>query len=1354
MPRKKKIKLLTFSLIMANVSFNVNAESVNEIQFLRQQILLAESNNRFDIAESALEHWLSIDSESIEVLYLQAQINILKGELDDAKTNILNIETKFPNDPRLKQINSLYSAYSTDKLKLQQARFLSGNQRRAEAIALYQELFPYGMPSVALDVEYINLLSFNTPQDNAKAKKILKERLVEFPYIKEYKLTYANLIANNAVDLKNSLTLFEQLSQSEPYNPDTAASWLKVLEDSPIEDLKSTDIDRLTSAYPYDANVKAKTNVLKLTLAAYNKKINEPGYQALIKGFSYLDESEYDLAEQSFLTAKRYHPIQPQVFLGLGRTKLGQAKYTEALDIFTRGKALRLSKGSPIDWDSLISSAQFSIELDNADKLSEKNPIAAIDLYHIAIAKNPKEITPYIAIAKLYIKLARSSVNSEKTKEQLVLGGTEKPSFNTTALNDSADNQGISNTNSKENLVKTDEYLIKADQYFTKALEIDKTNYQALVGKLDLLFDNNNEDQAYILASTFDIEQISVISSYLADKKLATSLTNAESALQNHDTQTATSIINTLLGAKGSAIEVKESEKTESPISPFDLSLSKSNHNLKTQNPWLTFRIANVLNQLNRQNEANQFVNLFLANNKSSDEISYAYALYLSKNGRLIAALDEINKIDPEKRTIGMIEAQQRLSMNYQFDHFEGLLKQDREKAINYLSVMEDNAENNPILLIKIANNLYDIDVHEHTRKIVNQLKYSNKWPISLQLDYARLLIKLKDFSNLAKVDEGINLKLASVEQIEQYYQIIFDYKTNKAKEQFAKGNIVEAKNLYVSVLKNDPLFISIFKESNTFDFSVLTQFDIDSSNKVSATDKRNDQTYKVDQLIHRWVDMHVEQLVMQEQYSDYPKVKRIQLLVNLEQYDQAERAMYDLVNDKTSEDRALYTASQSALAIKKWELAEQLSYAALQINKEKNNPKENLSTSLPSTIALSNADKKWLYQNTSGDWLAKNVKSDIDELRKKSDGYVTFFPDYRFGTNTNSVGASIDAKVPVDKLGFAVFRVNPVSLEGANQNIYAKDYGTSQLHYNGQNFSTPTTTGVGYNVGWMGNHWVADIGRTPDNFLVSNFVGGLRIDGDVNAFSWAVNASRRPVRNTVLSYAGLSDPYTKNVWGGATQSGVGVSLGFDNGSPVGVWSNWQYQSIDGENLKNNDKIQGQIGIYGAVWKDPRNIANIDLGLNTLAMHYTNNQNEFSYGNGGYFSPQAYASLTLPLTVFGRYDTWAYSVRLSGSYSYSKLEDSLYYPNNSNYQSQASDNGLSSVYKGTSTYAFTYGVAAIVEKRITDHWSIGARAQIQRTLFYNPSNIGLYLKYDFNEHWDSIDTPPKVPNTLVDYADY
>ena len=153
-------------------------------------------------------------------------------------------------------------------------------------------------------------------------------------------------------------------------------------------------------------------------------------------------------------------------------------------------------------------------------------------------------------------------------------------------------------------------------------------------------------------------------------------------------------------------------------------------------------------------------------------------------------------------------------------------------------------------------------------------------------------------------------------------------------------------------------------------------------------------------------------------------------------------------------------------------------------------------------------------------------------------------------------------------------------------------------------------------------------------------------------------------------------------------------------------------------------------------------------------MSYNNNQNNFTYGNGGYFSPQGYASVSFPLTVYGRRKDWSYAVRVSGAYSISKTSDANYYPNDPLLQQNAVTLDPGAIYLGATSNAFTYGITSIIEKRITDHWSIGARAQLQRSPFYNPSNIGLYLKYDFNEHWSPIDTPPKVPYLLNDYNDF
>ena len=162
------------------------------------------------IAESAIEHWLSIDANNMEVLYLRAEILILKGDNENAKKNIELIESKASTYTKLNLLKSLYEAFGHEKLKLQQARFLAGNKRGDEAIKLYQELFPYGMPTIAIDIEYLTVLSYSSSVNYAKTKQILNDRIKDYPFIKEYRLALANLLADgDAKEIKESLVQFD-----------------------------------------------------------------------------------------------------------------------------------------------------------------------------------------------------------------------------------------------------------------------------------------------------------------------------------------------------------------------------------------------------------------------------------------------------------------------------------------------------------------------------------------------------------------------------------------------------------------------------------------------------------------------------------------------------------------------------------------------------------------------------------------------------------------------------------------------------------------------------------------------------------------------------------------------------------------------------------------------------------------------------------------------------------------------------------------------------------------------------------------------------------------------------------------
>lgn len=1251
--RNNRLLLSAFFMVIAS---QLQAEMVKPSFFLKQQIVLAESIYRYDIAETALEHWLSIDRNDPEALFFQGRLNVLKGDNESAKKNMLAFEKIHPNHPELNKLRSLLDAFGAKKLQFQQAHFLAGNQRYNEAIAIYEQLFPYGMPTTAIEIEYFALLSKRSAIDFENTKKLIRERNIQYPDNPEYKLALANIITQKMPNDKEALAIYDQLSHVEPYKKQTAASWTSALSNIPIEKLTTQEIDDLKAAYPDDAAVDSKTNQLITALKDYQKLINDPTYQAKLQGFALLKEGKLELAEKSFLYAKTHWPNDPQIFKGLGQVRLNQSKRDEALTFFLKGKELDTNRDNDAEWNSLIATAQYWALIDRADNLAKSDQASAISLYKNAIQLDPKVIYPYLFIAKMLA--ANKNIN-------------------------------------------------EADAFFVKAIEIEPNNKEALLGRINLRVNNNNMAEALALTQEFTSEQKQAIKDDLDAIKINLLVSDAETALNNYDLR-------------------KASEKIDEAIS------------FKTLNPWTAYRIASVLNQLNRKTDANLFVDQLLDNIKPSPESHFAAALYLAKQNKFLEALAEIDKIDPSQRTPSIIENQQRIWADDQFHVLDNLIKHDKQQAIAHLNEMEAKMSGDTNLLIRLADYWFEMNDIEHSKKIANTLNQNEKWPLNTMLAYAQLMVKIKELEKLSDLEKTIDLASASAEQKLQYRKLMVNYKTAKAKQYLEQGNKIAADRLYFSVLQEDPMFISVYNQ--------LAKITANASDKNAKA------------LMVSWVENHIAQLANPDANSDFPMLRKLQILAKYGQLGAVEKALQEIAADKSNEDRALYNASQIALTIKKWDIAEQLSFAALKKNKINNEIKDNMdNVGSSNSIELDENDKKQLYFAKNDDWLAKNIKSNIDELRKKTDGYVTVVPDYRFGTNTISKSVPVEVKAPFRKLGHFLFRIEPISLDGGTQDLStksnAKDYGSSLLCFPncGQQQFPMRAEGVGYNAGWMGDHWKADLGRTPENFLVTDVVGGLRMDGDIKAFSWAVGVSKRAITNTTLSYAGLVDPNTKQTWGGARQTGIGVNLGFDNGGPVGVWSNWQFHKITGENIKDNTKSMGQIGTYWNAWKSTSSIFNVDLGLNLLYMSYNNNQNEFTFGHGGYFSPQSYASISMPISAYGRYNGWSYLVKISEAYSISKLDDAPYYPNNPYLQSQAIALGESAIYTGSNSNAMTYGISMIVEKRVADHWSIGARVQIQRSPFYNPSNIGLYLKYNFNEHWSPIETPPVVPETFASY---
>ncbi|MBN3743783.1 cellulose synthase subunit BcsC-related outer membrane protein, partial [Burkholderia sp. Tr-20355] len=293
------------------------------------------------------------------------------------------------------------------------------------------------------------------------------------------------------------------------------------------------------------------------------------------------------------------------------------------------------------------------------------------------------------------------------------------------------------------------------------------------------------------------------------------------------------------------------------------------------------------------------------------------------------------------------------------------------------------------------------------------------------------------------------------------------------------------------------------------------------------------------------------------------------------------------------------------------------------------------------------------------------------------------------------------------------------------------------------------STTGVALGAGYLSDAWRFDLGTSPLGFPVHYLVGGVRYRFDAGPASFSVNASRRPETSSVLSYAGMRDPWTGAVWGGVRRDGVNLRASVDVGR-TNLFAELGAGVLSGRNVERNAEVTLRTGFTVPVYE--RATMKVSTGLVGNAWHYAQNLRYYTYGQGGYYSPQRYLSLGVPIEWAGRYDALSWDLTFTGGISNSFEKDSLYYPTFSGQRAAQVAAGF--VYAGSSTrgVSFSYGFNGVAEYRVNPHLSVGAQLHVDRSHDYAPSSALVYLRYAFDARaqrsWLVTPTPVRL------YSDY
>ncbi len=276
---------------------------------------------------------------------------------------------------------------------------------------------------------------------------------------------------------------------------------------------------------------------------------------------------------------------------------------------------------------------------------------------------------------------------------------------------------------------------------------------------------------------------------------------------------------------------------------------------------------------------------------------------------------------------------------------------------------------------------------------------------------------------------------------------------------------------------------------------------------------------------------------------------------------------------------------------------------------------------------------------------------------------------------------------------------------------------------------------GVGLDIAFAEGWFAADAGVTPLGFAETNAVGGVTLSPLIaDNLRLRITAERRAVTDSVLSYAGTSDPNSGTSWGGVTRSGGHLQLEFSAG-PANFYVGGGYDWLAGSAVASNE--EGEFGAGGSlpVWQSGSDA--VRVGLDLVYFGYQKNLRYFSLGQGGYFSPQSYFAAVIPVNYQGSEGDLSWSV--GGSLGFQTYDEAAsdVFPDNPALQDAlvaraASTPGLATTYASDSNAGVVGGAHGELTYRVSRSLELGGRASYQRTGDWNTASGLFFARYIFN----------------------
>lgn len=382
----------------------------------------------------------------------------------------------------------------------------------------------------------------------------------------------------------------------------------------------------------------------------------------------------------------------------------------------------------------------------------------------------------------------------------------------------------------------------------------------------------------------------------------------------------------------------------------------------------------------------------------------------------------------------------------------------------------------------------------------------------------------------------------------------------------------------------------------------------------------------------------------------------------------------------------------------------------------------------------------------TPTDPLSRQILRDLKSSETSNAPQVSFAPTLHTRSGSPgldqlaALGATIEGQIATPGIGGRmVVRADPVLLNSGQIGstlTTLQRFGTNPVLGNGA--VTPknvSTSGVGLAVGYnLRDVFKLSAGTTPLGFKTAGLIGAIEVAPRItDTLRLRITGDRHAMTDSLLSWAGLTDPSSRITWGSVTSSGGRGQIE----GPMGAGSFYAgggYSILTGQHVASNNRTEAGTGFSYPLLKDPD--GELTAGVDLVYFGFANNQRAYTVGNGGYFSPQSYGAINVPLDYRGKSGDLDYRVGVTAGYATFRESSNAVFPNNPDLQRQLERAASSNALLITRTPALTRngfigGVRVDLAYQLTPTLSLAGSLRYDQAPQFDETNVMVKLLSKF-----------------------